>query len=219
MLIGALADIHGNYPALEAVLSDMPVVDHVVCAGDIVGYNPWPGECVDILRDLNMTTIQGNHDRATVAGTAFTFNHAASAGVRFARDHLSDDQLQWLATLPSSITVKSGRISLAHGHPDNPDRYTYPSAFRESMLGDEEVLFLGHTHVQGFETFDTGIICNPGSVGQPRDGDPRAAYTIVDLDTATVDERRVGYPIDEVSDRIRDVGLPVSLAERLYAGR
>lgn len=219
MEIGCIADVHGNLPALDAVLSDMPAVEQLVCAGDVVGYNPWPAACVATIRDRGVPTVQGNHDRAVAADTGFAFNPAASAGVDHARRTLDADALEWLASLPPTRTVADGTVRIAHGHPADPNRYTYPDAFSESMLGVESLLVLGHTHVQGFRSFDSGIICNPGSVGQPRDGDPRAAYTIVDLEKGTVDERRVSYDIDAVAAEIENAGLPPSLADRLYEGR
>lgn len=219
MRIGCIADVHANLPALEAVLDDMPPVDVMVCAGDVVGYNPWPGECVDAVRDRSAATVMGNHERALVDDTPFRFNAMAAAGVRYARDRLSDDQRRWLAGLPPITTAAEGRIRIAHGHPDDPDRYTYPESFSASMLTDERLLVLGHTHVQGVRRFEEGIVLNPGGVGQPRDGDPRAAYAVVDLDDEEIQLRRCRYDIDRVVERVAEAGLPESIGTRLYEGR
>lgn len=219
MRLGVLSDVHGNRVALDAVLEAMPAVDRLVCAGDVVGYNPWPAECVAALRDRTVPTVMGNHDRAVASGTAFRFNSMAEAGVEYAREHLDDDALEWLAALPDERLLLDGRVKVVHGHPDDPDHYTYPAEFAPELLDGEELLVMGHTHVQHHAAFEEGLIVNPGSVGQPRDGDPDAAYAVVDLDAGTVDERRVPYDVDRVADEIEAAGLPARLGQRLYEGR
>jgi putative phosphoesterase len=219
MRLGLLSDIHGNKVALEAVLADMPTVDAAVCAGDIVGYNPQHRACLERVREQSITTIQGNHDRAVAGQGAFGFNSLAGAGVQHAQETLTDEQTAWLGQLPASRRVADGRVRLVHGHPADPDRYTYPRQFSADLLGDESVLVLGHTHVQGHERFDDGVVVNPGSVGQPRDDDPRAAYAVVDLETLAVTEHRVAYDIERVQRAIADAGLPDRLGTRLEEGR
>jgi putative phosphoesterase len=219
MRLGVLSDVHGNRVALDAVLEAMPAVDRLVCAGDVVGYNPWPAECVAALRDRAVPTVMGNHDRAVVSDAAFGFNSMARAGVAYARDHLDDAAMGWLADLPDERTLLDGRVKLVHGHPDDPDRYTYPAEFAPDLLDGEDLLVMGHTHVQHHAVFEEGIVLNPGSVGQPRDGDPKAAYAVVDLDEREVTEGRVGYEVDRVVEAIEAAGLPERLGERLYEGR
>jgi putative phosphoesterase len=219
MEIGVVSDIHGNRVALDAVLSDMPAVDGLVCSGDVVGYNPWHGACVDAMCERSVPTVMGNHDRAVVEHSGFGFNSMAGAGVEHARETLTDDQQDWLAGLPDERTAFDGRVKLVHGHPEDPDRYTYPEAFGPHLLGEEDVLVLGHTHVQGHERFDTGVVMNPGSVGQPRDGDPRAAYAVLDLDSLSVTEHRVTYDIDRVQTAVEEAGLPGRIGARLHEGR
>ncbi|MEA5388747.1 metallophosphoesterase family protein [Haloarculaceae archaeon H-GB11] len=219
MKVGVLSDVHGNRVALDAVLDAMPAVDALVCAGDVVGYNPWHADCVDALRSRDVPTVMGNHDRAVATGSDFAFNSMASAGVKHAREQLTDEQLAWLSELPATLTVFEGRVKLVHGHPDDPDRYTYPEEFSARMLGDEDVLVTGHTHVQGHEHFEDGLVMNPGSVGQPRDGDPRAAFAVVDLDGPTVEEHRVEYDVDRVVEAVAEAGLPERVGTRLRDGR
>ncbi|MFB6097491.1 MAG: metallophosphoesterase [Haloferacaceae archaeon] len=219
MKLGVLSDVHANRVAFETVLADLPAVDGLVCAGDVVGYNPWPADCVAMVRERGIPTVAGNHDRAVAADTAFRFNGMARAGVAHAREQLDGDALAWLDGLPETRTVADGRVKLVHGHPDDPDRYTYPEEFGPGMLGDEDVLVTGHTHVQGHEVFDEGIVMNPGSVGQPRDGDPRAAYAVVDLEEPSVEERRVDYDVDAVAAAVAEAGLPERIGSRLYEGR
>ena len=219
MRVGLVSDIHGNRVALEAVLADMPPVDRLACAGDVVGYNPWHADCVEAMRERGVPTVMGNHDRAVAGGADFAFNSMAGAGVRHAREALGDDQLEWLAALPNERTVCEGRVRLVHGHPDDPNRYTYPAQFGPHLLGEEDALVLGHTHVQSHERYEAGVVVNPGSVGQPRDGDPRAAYAVLDLDDLRVEERRVEYDVDGVVAAIASAGLPAELGERLREGR
>ncbi|MFB6101165.1 MAG: metallophosphoesterase [Haloplanus sp.] len=225
MRIGVISDIHGNRIALEAVFDDMPSVDRLVCAGDVVGYNPWPRDCVDAVRERSIPTVMGNHDRAVARDSGFRFNAMASAGVEYARERLDDDALSWLADLPPERVVADGRLKLVHGHPADPDRYTYPDEFSPAMLDGEDVLVTGHTHVQGHRVFDDGVVMNPGSVGQPRDGDPRAGYAVVDLASGsgggavTVEERRVEYDVDAVIAAVEDAGLPARIGTRLLEGR
>lgn len=219
MRIGVISDIHANLVALEAVIQDMPDVDAIVCAGDVVGYNPWPAECVEILRERNILTVQGNHDRAVATEASFSFNSMADAGAKHALETMTDEQITWLAELPTERVEFDGRLKIAHGHPDDPDRYTYPHLFGPRLLEDEDVLVLGHTHHQHYETYYGGIVMNPGSVGQPRDGDPRAAYAILDLEELTVTERRVEYDIDRVGEAVEEAGLPAEISDRLYDGR
>jgi putative phosphoesterase len=225
MRLGVIADVHGNRVALDAVLDDMPSVDRLVCAGDVVGYNPWPAECVAAMRERSVPTVMGNHDRAVVRDSGFRFNAMAQAGVEYARERLDEDAMSWLRALPPERTVAEGRVKLVHGHPDDPDRYTYPEEFSARMLDGEDLLVTGHTHVQGHRVFEEGVVMNPGSVGQPRDDDPRAGYAVVELgsgtggESVTVDARRVGYDIDAVVAEVEAAGLPERIGSRLYEGR
>jgi putative phosphoesterase len=219
MQVGVISDVHANRVALAAVFEDLPPVDALVCAGDVVGYNPWPGECIDAVRERAVPTVMGNHDRAVATGTAFAFNGMARAGVEYADEQLSPAQRDWLEALPDERVVLDDRVKLVHGHPDDPDRYTYPDLFSPALLGGEDVLVLGHTHVQGHEIYDEGIVLNPGSVGQPRDRDPRAAYALLDLDDMTVEEHRVAYDIEAVEHAVREAGLPPEIGVRLHKGR
>lgn len=221
MTVGLISDIHANKPALDAVLDDMPEVEGFVNAGDTVGYNPYPGECVEAVRDLSMATVQGNHDRAVGGETSFGFHSTAGRAVEWTERHLDSDATDWLGRLPQETETVFGetRVKVVHGAPGAPDRYTYPRDFSPSLIGGEDVLVLGHTHVQAKVEYDEGVIVNPGSVGQPRDVDPRAGYALLDEETGEVSLKRVEYPIERVQDKIRRSGLPESLAERLEEGR
>ena len=231
MKVGVISDTHGNRVALREVLADMPDVDHLVCAGDVVGYNPWHADCVDAMRGepaapaegpwptAPVPTVMGNHDRAVAGETPFTFNGMAQAGVEHARGQLGDDRLAWLGDRPDELLLFEDRVKIVHGHPDDPDHYTYPEEFGPDLLDGEELLIMGHTHHQHHEVYDEGIVCNPGSVGQPRDGDYRAAYAVVDLDERMVHEHRVAYDTTAVIDAVEEAGLPPEIGFRLTQGR
>lgn len=221
MRVGLLSDIHGNFPALKAVLRDMPSVDTIVCAGDVVGYNPWPTECVERIREEASITVQGNHDRTVETPERYAANEMARAGLEYALNDLSAEQMSWLRDLPTESKVGGGEFLLVHSHPENKGEYIMPGQFSElrPYLDDYAGVIMGHTHVQHSSTFDGGLIVNPGSVGQPRDDDPRAAYAVLDTDCDEVELRRVHYDIDRVYHEIIVKGLPEETGERLFNGR
>ncbi len=219
MRVGVISDIHSNVVALQAVLEDMPPVDEMVCAGDVVGYNPWPAESVEAMRSRDIPTVMGNHDRKVATGRNFGANRMAQAGVTHARRELTNDQVEWLGSLPTERTIFDDRLKVVHGHPEDPNRYTYPEEFGSHLLADESMLVMGHTHVQHVESTTAGIVLNPGSVGQPRDRDPRAAYAVLDLDTETATPHRVEYNIDQVETAVAEAGLPPETGSRLRDGR
>lgn len=222
MKVGLISDIHANLPALEAVLDDMPSVDRIVCAGDVVGYNPWPSECVSRVREVAATTVRGNHDRTVETPERYRANRMAEAGLKHAKRTLSDDQRSWLRDLPRTATVAGGRYLLVHSHPspEREDAYVYPDEFAtlDRHMGDYAGIILGHTHVQGSATVGNGLVINPGSVGQPRDGDPAAGYAVLDTSRDEVDLRRTSYDIDRVREAIAETELPERTGSRLTTG-
>jgi len=223
MRVGLISDVHGNLPALEAVLDDMPPVDDVVCAGDVVGYNPWPRECLERVRAVSSLVVQGNHDRNVETPRRYEGNEMAHAGLELAQEELSDEQREWLANRPKRTEFAGGAYRLVHSHPD-PARlgsYVRPAQFPKMRpyLDDHAGLVLGHTHIQHEATIDGRLVVNPGSVGQPRDNDPRAAYAILDTDADSVELRRVAYPVERAQEFAERVGLPERTAERLAEGR
>ncbi|MDB2225025.1 MULTISPECIES: metallophosphoesterase family protein [Halorubrum] len=225
MKIGLISDVHANLPALETVLDDMPTVDRIYCAGDVVGYNPWPADCVERVRDVAAATVRGNHDRTVETPERYRANRMAEAGLERAKASLSADQRDWIGDLPRTETFGGDRYLLAHSHPaaEREDAYVYPDDFPtlDRHMGEYDGIVLGHTHVQGVREVAGGFVCNPGSVGQPRDGDPRAGYAVLDTtaDGAdAVETHRVEYDIDSVAEAVRKADLPDLTAERLYEG-
>jgi predicted phosphodiesterase len=242
-----LSDLHANATALDAALAMAKGRwDHVVCLGDVVGYGPDPDEVVRKIRGLGAQTIRGNHDKA-VAGLMVTddFNPIAKAAVDWTRAHLSAEQLTWLAELPPGPFVTDG-IVLIHGAFHDEDEYVFtPAQALDGLLDSSAaVTFFGHTHHQGGFTYrDNNLevlqihpraseqfaalridaprryLLNPGSIGQPRDGDPRAAFVIADLEYQTVEFWRVAYDIPAVQARMRSAKLPEPLIQRLAVGR
>ncbi len=223
MKIGLISDVHANLPALEAVLAGMPQVDHVVCAGDIIGYGPWPSKCLELVREVSQKCVQGNHDRTVDTPERYEHNEMAQAGLAYAKQELKQSQRSWLKSLPTATTFADEQYRLVHSHP-NPDRlgsYVRPHQFptvRPYLEDDEAGIVLGHTHVQHEATIDGKLIVNPGSVGQPRDNDPDAAYAILETETNSVELRRVSYDINRVISKIESEGLPVKSGTRLLSG-
>lgn len=226
MQVGLLSDIHANLPALEAVLDDLPGhLDALVCAGDIVGYSAWPTECLQVIRERCDVIVQGNHDREVDTTNPYPNNDMAQAGLKYAASELSAAQIDWLEELPPEATAFDNRLHVVHSHPENTDRYVPKGMFPEvSTYMDEstDILALGHTHQQAavnMARFDRhGWVVNPGSVGQPRDGNPKAAYAIADLSQPMVELHRVAYPIDEVREAHTAAELPTASADRLSEG-
>ncbi len=223
MKIGLISDVHANLPALEAVLDDLPAVDELVCAGDVVGYNAWPAACLERVREEASIVVQGNHDRSVRNSRRYAGNPMVKAGLDLANDRLSDEQIEWLENLPKRTEIADGRYRLAHSHPD-PDLlgdYVRPKDVPQMRpyLEHHRGIVLGHTHIQHKARIDGRLIVNPGSVGQPRDRDHQAAYGVLDTDTDEVDLRRVDYDVNRAQQSARDADLPHLTAKRLRKGK
>ena len=224
MRLALLADIHANLPAFEAVLRDVDAmgVDQTWVAGDHVGYNPWPNEVLSILRERKVRAIRGNHDRAALSGDTSWFNELAAAALRWTRIVLTPASVGYLTSLEDRVrvTLPHGIVAMYHGSPRNDDEYVMPWAADEALMRRAAAHFviLGHTHVPMAFSSRYGILVNPGSVGQPRDRDPRAAWALLDTATGGVQERRVPYDIGRVVAEIHRAGLPAELGERLEWG-
>jgi len=245
MRIAILGDIHGNLDALEAVVEDVSRfnVDTWAQVGDIVGYGAEPSACIKAVRDLGCVTCMGNHDAAALGrlDTSY-FNDVARAAVQWTAQQLSSEDRAFLNAL-ELVEQKDG-FTLVHGTLHLPHQFGYVSSVAEALesLGHQEtpLCFIGHSHVpamylqreesprdihvlphseaeasyQGYQR----LLMNVGSVGQPRDQDPRAAYGFVDTDLQTASIRRVDYDIGSAQRKIRAAGLPEMLADRLSLG-
>jgi putative phosphoesterase len=221
-----VSDVHSNLAALEAVLDDAGHCDAAVSAGDIVGYGPNPEECVDKLYFKSFRCAKGNHDNAVTKQVTDWFNDDVQDAIRINRGQLSAASIKWLGSLPLELKLELDglKIAVCHGSPTQPlTSYIYPGdaealADRFLALTGVEVLILGHTHVPYKVEKGRRLIINPGSVGQPRDGDPRASYLLLETDPISVEYRRVEYNVDATAKAIDAAGLPHSFATRLYWG-
>lgn len=239
-----ISDVHGNLAALDAVLEDvgMETIDQVWCLGDVVGYGPSPNECIDRLRDFpDHLCVAGNHDWAAISRISIAeFNPSAQVACRWTSEQLSPENSAFLADLPTRIV--EGNFTLVHGSPREPiwEYIIYPSTAQLNFqFFDTQLCFVGHTHAPAIFREETSsrrfeisipvpstpiridderLIINPGSVGQPRDGDPKAAYMVLDPESKTVEYRRVPYDVASTQKLMMDKGLPESLISRLSFG-
>jgi putative phosphoesterase len=224
MRLAVLSDPHGNLPALEAVLTevDRSSPDAIWVAGDLVGYNPWPNEVLGILKDRHVRAIRGNHDRAAVTGNTSGFNDLAAKAVKWTRIALTPESVGYLKGLEdhARLDLSDGAIAMYHGSPREDDEYIWPWMATEDLIlvARARILILGHTHVPMAFAFRSGFLANPGSVGQPRDHDPRASWALLDTEPPTFEIHRVRYDVEAVAAAIRKAGLPPELADRLKYG-
>lgn len=200
-----ISDIHGNYEALKAVLAriDQLGVGHVVCAGDIVGYYSQVNECCDELRGRGIPSVMGNHDWYMAGGGFCLRSKSVNDCLDYQRRVISQDNLAWLKTLP--IQMQVGDIRMVHGGWSDPiDEYLKPSQEYFDRL-EGNIFVTGHTHLQSLQHFGGKIYCNPGSVGQPRDGDPRAAFAV--YHGSDFELHRVEYDMQKVFDLMDAAGF------------
>ena len=240
MRIAVLSDVHGNLPALEAVLEALKPYDAVWQLGDIVGYGPQPDEVVARLASENAIGVRGNHDSAAIGELdTENFNDDARAAVEWTAETITVETQRWLSALP--LRSVDHPFTLVHGSPRDPTwEYVYSSGIARANLEafSTQHCLVGHTHVPlVFKEKKTGgvegvvvksdlsmdlngsrLIINPGSVGQPRDGDPRACGMILDTDTNKLAWHRVEYPIEPVQKLMKERKLPQRLIARLQFG-
>lgn len=241
MRILVISDIHANQTALDAVLADAGEIDAAWCLGDLVGYGPDPNECVARVRQLpNLICIIGNHDAAALRYIdTHSFNPEARLAIQWTQEKIEEGTIHFLKNLPEMQVV--GNVTLTHGSPRHPV-WEYLMDIRTATINfdhfNTQLCFVGHTHLPLMYIFrgdryiadlvipdpnttiqlDGRAILNPGSVGQPRDRDPRAAYAIFDPDNNSWNYRRVEYDIAAVQKRMAAAGLPDRHIQRLAAG-
>jgi predicted phosphodiesterase len=241
-----ISDLHSNREALDAVLEDSKSeYERIVCCGDLVGYGPEPNEIIDWARSNLSAVIRGNHDRACAGMDDLEwFNAVAQAATRWTMQKLTSANLDYVRNLPAGPMALEN-FTLVHGSPLDEDEYLITPGDATNMFGymDTSLVFFGHTHLQSAfgwkggrqvalakmngrlrETYlrvgdDSAWLVNPGSVGQPRDGDPRAAYALLDSETNEILLRRVAYDSELTRRKIEAAGLPPVLGARLLIGR
>jgi diadenosine tetraphosphatase ApaH/serine/threonine PP2A family protein phosphatase len=239
-----LSDVHANLEALAATLAAAGDYDHALVLGDLVGYGANPDDVIDRIRALpSATLIRGNHDKvATGLETVESFNHLARHAIQWTASTLSPDRRAWLAALPPGPTAIDEVVEICHGAPFDEDAYIFDELdVRRAFKAMQRPLCLfGHTHVPAAFRFDTSLqpigpprgdrfrltlddeatyLVNCGAVGQPRDGDPRAAFGLLDTDARTLTIVRVPYDVATAQAKIIAAGLPEVLAQRLAVGR
>ncbi len=240
MKYAIISDIHGNLHALLAVLEEIEKIgaDVHCCLGDIVGYGAYPNECVEIVQNLGFHTVAGNHDFAVLDKISTeNFNKVAKISTNWTRESLTQASLDFLDQMP--LLEELGDVTLVHGTRYSPELFDYIQSSYEASLSldytNGRVCFIGHSHVpisflqDPYVTYSTETeiqipqsgkaLVNVGSVGQPRDKNPRACFATYDDETETVSLHRVSYDIDGAIDGIRDKGLPTMLGDRLRFGR
>jgi predicted phosphodiesterase len=241
--VALLSDVHGNLPAFRAVLADIKAtgVDAIWNLGDLVGYGAQPDECVALARESCDVCLIGNHDLVVIDRLSVEdFSHNAAAAALWTRDHITEETREFLRPLDSKD--ESRPIGLYHASPRDPVwEYVLSVGLADACIQAMPVRVgaVGHSHValwfwrnetgrtigeQATDGLEVDLsegewLINPGGVGQPRDGDPRAAWVLLDLEHSTAVWKRVEYPIDEAAKAIEDAGLPRSLGDRLYFGQ
>ena len=217
--IAVISDIHGNYPALKAVLDDIDSdgIEDVICLGDIVGYYCQVNECIDVLRERKIYSLLGNHDYYMISGTCCN-SKTVKMCIDYQKTIIRRDNYEWLSTLKPDYDTTD--ISYRHGGWNDAVEERI-SVFDFSWVKDfsQKLFFSGHTHIQGIQKNETSrkIYCNPGSVGQPRDDKPSAAYAIVGSD-GKIELRRVDYDIDEIVNKMKEANQGEWIWKGLYTG-
>ena len=241
-----MSDLHANREALDAVVREASGrYDQAICCGDLVGYGADPNPVTEWVRDHCAVVVRGNHDRASSGLDDLEwFNPVARAAAVWTLENLSDGNAEYIRSLPQGPILVDG-FQVVHGSPYDEDEYVLAAVEAGQAFGylESRLAFFGHTHVQGgfiwnhsrVETIartsvrtdrqlmeidpQCAYLVNPGSVGQPRDGDPRAAYAVYDSDAHMLTYYRAVYDVEKAQSRIREVGLPPILADRLSVGR
>lgn len=197
--------------------------DSIICAGDVVGYCAYPNEVCKTIQQSVRVTVMGNHDRSALERDTSFMNRYAAKAVLWTADKLDEESRSFLTGLKPGASLESeGRtIALFHGSTESMTEYVFEEDVHEEMLSraKADVLVLGHTHVPYVKRYATGLVINPGSVGQPRDGDWRASFALLDSDSMECEIARREYDIDGAAAGMDSAGLPSYLADRLYSGR
>lgn len=226
MRIAVISDVHSNLEALQAVLKDLPRVSNIICAGDLVGFCVKPAKTLRLLKRRKFISVRGDHDHAVVSGDFEFLRSPLSEIAKWTRKKLGARELKFLGSLPThrELKVNGFKVSLVHGSWQNPLKgRVLPSATRELAESvkdiDADVLIVGHTHIP-FQRMILGkLLINPGSVGQPRDRDPRASYALLELKKEPrVTFRRVEYDVERARKSIVRAGFPEEFSARLLFG-
>lgn len=210
MKLAVLSDIHGNWPALQAVLARLPQDCAIACSGDFTGYYPHANEVCTWARSAGIVAIRGNHDSLVTCRTASDASLEMLYRTAWIREHLDVENLAWLSALPAEVRLNADGVEviLRHASPWDETTYLYPDSPRwsEVSVSEGQVLVLGHTHRPLIRRCGAGIAVNPGSVGQPRDGDSRACHAVYDSATRAWEHVRTEYNYADYQAVLRAMG-------------
>ena len=241
MQIALFSDIHGNLEALQAVLAYLKEnkIEKHICLGDIIGYGANPNECVEEVKALKCPVVVGNHDYVGIGqGDITYFNTTARNAILWTRSQLKDENKEFLKALP--FTYQEDSFLVVHASPQSPEKWEYVLSLDSALINmhhfKEQICFIGHSHMPFFLQVDQDgngdimrdnplqikegfrYLVNVGSVGQPRDNNPKSAFVIYDTDAKTITLKRVAYDIGKAQEKIIEAGLPFQLAQRLQSG-
>lgn len=223
MKIAILSDIHGNLSAFEAVIADMPSIDVIVCCGDIVGYYPDVNEVCALLRKMGVFSVRGNHDAYVVRELDPNPSLASALRVEWTREQLDSVNRNWLKSLPTEIHFNWDHLTLIvrHASPWDEETYLYENStlLKKIEIQTDEILALGHTHFPMIKSIGNGILVNPGSVGQPRDGRSEASYAMLSTGNRIPEIRRVVYDVSALQKRLKLMGWDEATIEILKKER
>lgn len=224
MRVALISDIHANLTALEAVLGDIPAVDRIVCCGDLVEYYDQPNEVCALVRDRGIACIRGNHDAYVIGALPPKEENRPFYRTDWTREVLAETHLRWLEGLGTEMRLEENgrRLRIRHANPWDEETYLYAdaeSALARLQIDRSETLAVGHTHRPLHLAIGEGWLLNPGSVGQPRDWDPRASYAMLDMNTGDVEHRRVSYDVAPVQRRLEAQGWDPQLVSLLSRTR
>ena len=221
MRIGVISDVHANLPALDAVLDDLQDIDRIIHAGDLLGYNAFPNKTVNRFRSKNIDSITGNHDNSIVRESNFDFPDYTEEIIEWTRNEMFDENKKFITNLPcqTKLQIDNYTIQVVHGSPQEKNKYIYPTDLSmnlfENLDSDIDILIFGHTHYPIITKINNILLLNPGSVGQPRDGDWRASYAVFDTKTGNTEKRRIEYDIERSIQKAKNNSLPQQSIEFL----
>lgn len=219
MKVAVISDIHGNLPALQAVLSDMPPIDMIVCCGDIVGYYPDINEVCAVLRTSNVFTVRGNHDAYVTGELQPDPSKSIAYRTEWSRRQLDFIHLQWLKSLPVEMRFQWRNFTLIvrHASPWDEETYLYADSpgLAKLAVKENEMLIVGHTHHPMLKSVGNGVVLNPGSVGQPRDWNEESSYAIVETMSEVAEIRRVAYDVRAFQKRLKSLSWDKAAIEIL----
>lgn len=220
MKIGIISDIHGNYPALQAVISELKRKEcsKFICLGDVAGYYSMINECIDLLKKENVFSLKGNHDSYLLGEGVCPRSNSVNRCIQYQKEIITEENLKWISNMKENIVIESF-CAMHGGLNDYLDEYinVFDFGVANQLYPDVKYFFSGHSHIQSLQKKSTIQYCNPGSVGQPRDGLPTAAYAI--FNNGNIETFRIAYDIDMIATHMKQSGFDEYFYRNLYYGK